>query len=173
MTMGEAGYFEEIIEDSGTIEGNAWLKANAIFDKTSLNVFGEDSGLEVQSLGGQPGVDTATYAGKERDNDKNIKKLLTNLEGVGDRSARFVTKIALIYNGERRLFVGYIKGTIAYKPKGESGFGYDPIFIPEGYTKTFAELGPEVKDTISHRSKAVSQLIHFLENFPTSSPAIQ
>jgi XTP/dITP diphosphohydrolase len=162
ITMGEAGFHDEIIEDSGSIIGNAWLKAEAIFSKTGLNVFGEDTGLEVEALGGAPGVDTAIYAGLERDNAKNIQKLLENLEGQPNRSARFVTIIACIFDGVKVTFEGIVNGRIAESPRGTGGFGYDPIFIPDGYNETFATLNKSVKSQISHRAKAVSKLVKYL-----------
>lgn len=153
----------DIPETADTLEGNALLKAEYIYQHYALDCFADDTGLEVEALNGAPGVYSARYAGGEGHNaEDNMLKLLHNLEGVENRKAQFRTVIALILNGESYLFDGIIKGQITRQKSGASGFGYDPIFRPDGYEQTFAELGNEVKNRISHRAQAVSQLNEFL-----------
>ena len=162
----DAGIHNEIPETGQTIRENAFLKAKYVTDvldgKVKAAVFADDSGLEVEALGGAPGVYSARYAGIPKNDQANNEKLLSKLKNVTNRKARFVTVIAFIAGHEVHYFEGVIKGTIAYEPRGNSGFGYDPLFIPQGYRSTFAELGPEVKNSISHRALAVRQLIGFL-----------
>lgn len=160
--LNDIGCTEDIEETEDTLEGNAFLKAAYVFEKYSLNCFSDDTGLEVAALNGAPGVYSARYAGQGRDSNDNMDKLLTNLEDKSDRSAQFRTVIALIINGERYQFDGIVKGHIAKEKRGTNGFGYDPIFVPEGYDKAFAELGNEVKNQISHRARATQKLIDFL-----------
>ena len=155
---------EEIVEDGSTLEENALIKARYVYNKTGLNVFSEDTGLEVFALGGAPGVITARYAGPQKDADDNMDLLLKNLEPHDDRSAQFRACVALIYDGKEVLFEGIVKGRIARVKSGSEGFGYDPIFIPDGYDKSFAELPDEVKLGMSHRSRAVEKMFRFLEN---------
>lgn len=158
----EINCFEEIPETAETIEGNAQLKANYITEKYRINCFADDSGLEVEALNGAPGVFSARYAGTPKNDTKNIEKLLENLKNVTNRKAQFKTVIALNYNQKQTLFTGIIEGTIAKEPKGANGFGYDPVFIPNGYEKTFAEFTLEEKSKISHRAIATQQLQAFL-----------
>ncbi len=154
----------DIAETADTLEGNALLKARFVYENYHLNCFGDDTGLEVEALNGAPGVYSARYAGEGHDSEANIKKLLHNLEGIENRKAQFRTVFALILNGKEHLFEGIIKGEIIKVRKGTSGFGYDPIFIPEGYTETFAEMGNEIKNEISHRAIATNKLCNFLQS---------
>ncbi len=160
--LNDIGCTEDIEETEDTLEGNAFLKAAYVFEKYNLNCFSDDTGLEVTALDGAPGVYSARYAGQGRDSNDNMDKLLANLKVKSDRSAQFRTVIALIINGERYQFDGIVKGHIAKDKRGTNGFGYDPIFVPEGNDKAFAELGNEVKNQISHRARATQKLIDFL-----------
>lgn len=155
---------DEIPETADTLEGNALQKAQYIQDKFGLDCFADDTGLEVEALDNAPGVYSARYAGPGHDSETNMQKLLQEMEGKTNRKARFRTVIALIIGDKQYCFSGIVNGTITTEKKGENGFGYDPIFIPEGYEQTFAELGDFVKNKISHRAKAVEQLDHFLAN---------
>jgi XTP/dITP diphosphohydrolase len=155
---------DEIPETADTLEGNALQKAQYIQDKFGLDCFADDTGLEVEALDNAPGVYSARYAGPGHDSEANMQKLLQEMEGKTNRKARFRTVIALIIGDKQYCFSGIVNGTITTEKKGENGFGYDPIFIPEGYEQTFAELGDSVKNKISHRAKAVEQLDHFLAN---------
>ena len=154
----------DIPETSDTLEGNAMLKAEYIYEHYGLDCFADDTGLEVEALNGEPGVYSARYAGGEGHNSEaNMQKLLQNMQGVQNRKAQFRTVICLITNGKKHLFEGVVKGEIIKEKRGDSGFGYDPIFMPEGYDKTFAELGNETKNKISHRALAVEKLCRFLK----------
>lgn len=158
-TLTDIGCVEEIPETGATLEENALIKARYVRDRYGYACFSEDTGLEVSALGGAPGVHTARFAGDSRDPRANMDLLLSRLEGHEDRSAQFRTVIALV-NGEReQLFEGVCKGRIAKARAGDQGFGYDPVFVPEGYVQTFAELGEAVKNEISHRSKAMRAFI--------------
>ena len=152
----------DIPETETTLEGNALLKARYIYENYHINCFADDTGLEVEALNGAPGVYSARYAGEEHNSEANMKKLLHELEGVENRKAQFRTIFALIIEGKEHLFEGIVKGEIIKQRKGNAGFGYDPIFVPEGYTQTFAEMGSEEKNKISHRAKAVGKLCKFL-----------
>lgn len=152
----------DIPETETTLEGNALLKARYIYENYHINCFADDTGLEVEALNGAPGVYSARYAGEEHNSEVNMKKLLHELEGVENRKAQFRTIFALIIEGKEHLFEGIVKGEIIKQRKGNAGFGYDPIFVPEGYTQTFAEMGSEEKNKISHRAKAVGKLCKFL-----------
>ncbi|HLO72836.1 MAG TPA: non-canonical purine NTP diphosphatase [Flavobacterium sp.] len=163
ISLEDIGCFDDIPETADTIEGNAILKANYVTEKFGLNCFADDSGLEVDALNGAPGVYSARYAGEPKNDEKNIDKLLLNLANKTNRAANFKTVIALNYNGKQILFTGIINGKIITEKIGTNGFGYDPIFVANEYEKTFAELSLEEKSTISHRGKAVKQLIKFLE----------
>ena len=163
VSLKETGCIEALPENQNTIEGNAMEKARYIFEKYGIDCFADDSGLEVESLGGAPGVDTAHYAGAERSNENNMNLLLKNMDLKTNRKARFKTVFALFWQGELYTFTGLVSGEIAAIKKGQNGFGYDPIFIPDGYTETFAELGSEVKNKISHRAMATRQLVDFLK----------
>ena len=162
--MADIHCHDEIPETADTLEGNALQKAQYIQDKFGLDCFADDTGLEVEALGNAPGVYSARYAGSGHDSEANMQKLLQEMEGKTNRKARFRTVIALIIGDKQYCFSGIVNGTITTEKKGENGFGYDPIFIPEGYEQTFAELGDFVKNKISHRAKAVEQLDHFLAN---------
>ncbi|EJL61342.1 non-canonical purine NTP diphosphatase [Flavobacterium sp. CF136] len=164
LSLEEIGCYEEIPETADTIEGNAILKANYVTEKYGYDCFADDTGLEVTALNDDPGVYSARYAGEQRDANDNMKKLLEALSGKSDRSAQFKTVIALNLKGKQSLFTGIAKGTIILNKTGNQGFGYDPIFQPENYSETFAELSSEVKNKISHRGKATRQLIDFLNS---------
>lgn len=164
LSLEEIGCYEEIPETADTIEGNAILKANYVTEKYGYDCFADDTGLEVTALNGEPGVYSARYAGEQRDANDNMNKLLEALSGKSDRSAQFKTVIALNLKGEQSLFTGIAKGTITLNKTGSQGFGYDPIFQPENYSETFAELSSEIKNKISHRGKATQQLIDFLNS---------
>lgn len=154
----------DIPETADTLEGNAMLKAEYIYKNYGLDCFADDTGLEVKALNGAPGVYSARYAGGEEHNaEANMQKLLQNMQGVQNRKAQFRTAICLILDGKKHLFEGIVKGEIIKEKRGSSGFGYDPIFVPEGYTKTFAEMGNETKNKISHRALAVEKLCRFLK----------
>ncbi len=165
ITPREAGVTEEIPEDQPTLEGNALQKARYLKERTGLDCFADDTGLEVDALGGAPGVHSARYATDGHDFAANNRLLLENLDGVGNRRARFRTAIALILEGKEYLFEGIVEGHIAQCESGVEGFGYDPLFIPEGYNETFAEMSAEQKNSISHRGRAVRKLADFLLNY--------
>ena len=154
---------KELPETGNTLEANSLQKAQYLYDHFHVNCFADDSGLEVHALGGEPGVDSAHYAGPQRSHLDNINLLLKNLTDKNDRSAQFRTVITLIQNGKVSQFEGSIKGQIISELRGSEGFGYDPIFIPEGYTTTFAEMSLAEKGKISHRAKAFGKLVAFLE----------
>ncbi len=164
ITMKEAGIHIDIPEPYDSLEANASEKSRTIYQMTGTNCFSEDTGLEVESLNGEPGVKSARYAGEDKSFDKNIDKLLANLENKENRKARFRTVISLIINGEEIQFEGIANGKIIPARKGGKGFGYDPVFIPEGADKTFAEMSLEEKNKYSHRSKATTKLIAFLKS---------
>ena len=161
-TLREIGCMEDIEETEDTLEGNALLKARYVRERYGYDCFSEDTGLEVGALDGAPGVITARYAGEQKNPDDNIALLLRNLEGKENRNAQFRTVIALIKDGKEYLFEGICKGRIALEKRGAGGFGYDPVFIPEGHDQTFAELGDAVKNEISHRAKATNKLLELL-----------
>lgn len=152
----------DIPETADTLEGNALLKAEYIYQNYGFNTFADDTGLEIEALNNEPGVFSARYAGEEKSAQANMLKVLEKLEGIENRKAQFRTAISLILDGKTYLFEGIIKGTIIKEKRGEAGFGYDPIFMPDGYDKTFAELGNDVKNEISHRALAVNKLNEFL-----------
>ena len=162
VSLAEINYFDDIPETADTLEGNALQKAHYIQEKFGLNCFADDTGLEVEALNNAPGVYSARYAGPGHDSEANMKKLLHEMEGKENRKARFRTVIALVWNGKTYTFDGIVNGIITTTKRGENGFGYDPIFIPEGYEQTFAELGNDIKNQISHRAKAVEKLDEFL-----------
>lgn len=163
----DIGFQSEIPETADTIEGNAALKAGCIYNYLKNNpayhhvygVIADDSGLEVEALGNKPGVYSARFAGEPKNDDANNQKLLKELQNITSRQARFKTVICLTTKGNTICFEGLVRGTIAYEPRGGSGFGYDPLFIPQGYRSTFAELGAEIKNSISHRANAVKKLL--------------
>jgi XTP/dITP diphosphohydrolase len=164
VSLESIGCFEEIPETAATIEGNAILKANYISEKYGFDCFADDTGLEVDSLDGKPGVYSARYAGDQRNADDNMNKLLEELLVKPNRNAQFKTVIAMNFQGKQHLFEGIATGEITTEKMGTGGFGYDPIFKPTGYKNTFAELSLEVKNEISHRGKATKALLEFLKN---------
>ena len=163
LSLNDIDCHEDIPETADTLQGNALIKARYIYDKFGVDCFADDTGLEVDALGGEPGVYSARYAGEECCSEANMQKLLHNLTGKSDRNAQFRTVIALIINGEEKLFNGIVKGTIAEEKMGDSGFGYDPIFIPEGFSESFAQMSSEQKNSISHRYRATKQLSDYLK----------
>ncbi|WP_196890227.1 non-canonical purine NTP diphosphatase [Aureivirga sp. CE67] len=164
LSLKDISCFEDIPETSNTIEGNSILKADYVTEKYNYACFADDTGLEVESLNGEPGVYSARYAGEPADSEKNMDKLLQNLEGKENRKAHFKTVVCLNLNGEQHLFEGICNGTILEARKGEKGFGYDPIFQPKGFSQSFAEMTMDEKAKISHRGIAVRKLIEFLNN---------
>lgn len=162
VSLEDIGCTEEIPETAATIEGNAQIKANYVTEKYGYDCFADDSGLEVEALNGEPGVFSARYAGEPKNDDNNIDKLLANLKNIENKKANFKTVICLNLQGKQHLFTGIINGKIIEERIGTNGFGYDPIFVADGYTKTFAELTLEEKSTISHRGIAVKKLIEFI-----------
>jgi XTP/dITP diphosphohydrolase len=163
LSLDSIGCHEEIPETAETIEENAILKANYVTRNYGYDCFADDTGLEVDSLNGEPGVYSARYAGEQRNADDNMNKVLERLSDKNDRRAQFKTVIALNLNGKQHLFTGIAKGEITVEKTGNQGFGYDPIFKPEEYRETFAQLSLDVKNKISHRGKATQQLINFLK----------
>lgn len=164
LSLKDIGCEVDIPETADTIEGNAILKANYVTEHYGYPCFADDSGLEIDVLNGEPGVYSARYAGSQRNDDDNMNKVLEKLQNETNRKANFKTVIALNMNGEQHLFTGIINGEIIHEKRGTNGFGYDPVFVADGYQKTFAELTMEEKSTISHRGKAVKQLVSFLQN---------
>ena len=158
------GCIEDIPETGKNLTENAIIKAEYVTDRYKVNCFSEDTGLEVDVLDGSPGVHTARYAGEERSDELNMQKLLKALEGKTNRAAQFRTVVALILDGKLHTFEGIVRGQIALEKKGDQGFGYDPIFIPDGYNKSFAQLDSSIKNSISHRAKAIQNLIQFLKS---------
>ena len=163
LSLNDIECHDEIPETADTLQGNALIKARYIYDKYGLNCFADDTGLEVEALGGEPGVYSARYAGEECSSEANMQKLLNNLTGKSNSNAQFRTVIALIINGEEKLFNGIVKGSITEEKRGDSGFGYDPIFIPEGFSESFAQMSSEQKNSISHRYRATEQLSNYLK----------
>lgn len=166
VTPSELGITEEIPEDRPTIEDNASQKSRYLYERTGDDCFADDTGLEVEALGGEPGVRSARYAGPGHDSERNMELLLRNMKGATNRRARFRTVISLILDGEEHLFEGIVEGALLTAPRGTNGFGYDPIFVPDGYAETFAEMSDEAKNAISHRGRAVAKLAAFLKNRP-------
>ena len=154
----------DIPETADTLEGNALIKAHYVYDRYGFDCFADDTGLEVEALNGGPGVHTARYAGESQDPDANMKKMIAEMQENTNRHARFRTVIALIEKGVEHLFTGIVDGEIATEPRGEQGFGYDPIFIPKQTGLTFAQMGEEGKNQISHRARAVGKLLDFLQH---------
>lgn len=162
-SLRDIGCTDDIPETADTLEGNALMKARYIHERYGTDCFADDTGLEVETLDGAPGVYSARYAGPGHDSEANMQKLLANLEGKSDRRAQFRTVIALIKEGKEYLFEGIVTGTILEEREEGEGFGYDPIFRPDGYDHSFARLGDEVKNRISHRARAVEKLVKFLK----------
>ena len=162
VTPRDCGVTEEIPEEQETLEGNASQKAHYLHDRTGLDCFADDTGLEVEALGGAPGVHSARYATQGHDFAANNRLLLKNLEGVENRRARFRTVISLILNGEEHLFEGRVEGRILDRETGHEGFGFDPLFVPDGCERSFAEMSAEEKNAVSHRGRAVRKLAAWL-----------
>ncbi len=162
-TIEQFGITTDIPETSETLQGNAEQKAEYLYQKLKTNVFADDTGLEIEALDGEPGVYSARYAGPQKNSADNTKKVLDELWGVSNRKARFRTVICLIFNNQKYFFEGIVNGEIIEKPTGNLGFGYDPIFIPDGYRQTFAQMPVEIKNKISHRAIAVNKLVEFLK----------
>lgn len=162
VSLADINCFEDIPETADTLEGNAILKANFITEKYGLDCFADDTGLEVEALNNAPGVYSARYAGEDNNSEENIKKLLNNLKNSQNRKAQFKTAIALNIQGKQFIFDGVCKGKILTEKQGNSGFGYDPIFMPEGFNRSFAEMNMTEKGSISHRGKAIEKLVTFL-----------
>jgi XTP/dITP diphosphohydrolase len=162
VTLDDLQCFEDIPETAPTLEGNAIQKAEYIVNQFNLNVFADDTGLEVEALNGEPGVISARYAGEQRDSNQNMDLVLEKLNGIENRNAQFRTAIALYWEGEMHLFEGIVKGTMRTEKSGDEGFGYDPIFEPENCGKTFAEMSLDEKNKMSHRARALEKMIAFL-----------
>lgn len=158
----DIGFTEDIPEDFDTLEQNASQKAWYLYNRYGVDCFADDTGLEVDALDGKPGVYSARYAGEQRNSQDNIVKLLADLKGISNRKAQFRTVISLIISGEEHQFQGVVRGSIIDELKGSDGFGYDPIFVPEGYNLTFAEMELDLKNRISHRGLATQKLVAFL-----------
>lgn len=163
LSLSDINCNDDIPETADTLDGNALIKARYIYEKYNVNCFADDTGLEVDALDGAPGVYSARYAGDGHDSEANMKKLLENLTGKNNRDAQFRTVIALIIDGEEKLFNGIVKGKITEEKRGNSGFGYDPIFVPEGYYESFAQMDSSTKNSISHRYRATKQLSDYLK----------
>ena len=163
VSLSEIGCNDDIPETADTLEGNALLKTKFVKDRYGYDCFADDTGLEVEALGGKPGVLSARYAGDEHDSNANMNKLIHELDGQQNRKARFRTVIALIINGKEEFFEGIVNGSIIEDKRGDTGFGYDPIFMPDGYNETFAELGTDIKNNISHRAIAVKKFAEYIK----------
>lgn len=163
LSMNDINCHDDIPETADTLEGNALIKARYIYEKFGVDCFADDTGLEVDVLGGEPGVYSARYAGEECNPEANMHKLLHNLTGKNNRNAQFRTVIALIIKGEEKLFNGIVKGNISCEKMGNAGFGYDPIFIPEGFSESFAQMSSDMKNSISHRYRATEELSNYLK----------
>ena len=166
LSLNDIGCHDDIPETADTLQGNALIKARYIYEKFGVDCFADDTGLEVEALDGAPGVYSARYAGEECDSEANMQKLLQNLTGKSNRNAQFRTVIALIIKGEEKLFNGIVKGTITEEKRGDSGFGYDPVFVPEGFSESCAQMSGDMKNSISHRYRATQELSNYLkENY--------
>jgi XTP/dITP diphosphohydrolase len=162
-TLNDIGCTDELPETSGTIPGNSRQKAEYVWTNFGVSCFADDSGLEIDALQGEPGVDSAFYSGS-RSFENNIKKVLTNLSGASNRKARFITVFTLLLHGVEHQFEGIVEGQILQEPRGNGGFGYDPIFLPDGHDRTFAEMSLDEKSKISHRSKALAKMVAYLKD---------
>ena len=163
LSLNDIGCYDDIPETADTLQGNALIKARYIYEKYGVDCFADDTGLEVEALDGDPGVYSARYAGEDCNSEANMQKLLHELTGNNNRKAQFRTVIALIIDGEEKLFNGIVKGEISEDKKGDSGFGYDPIFIPEGFSESFAQMTGDMKNSISHRYRATEELNNYLK----------
>ena len=164
LSLKDVNCFDDIPETAATLEGNAALKARYIWEKFHKNCFADDTGLEVEALNGEPGVYSARYAGEVQDSEANLAKVLLEMTGKSNRTARFRTVICLIFEGKEYYFEGIVNGKLLAERRGVSGFGYDPIFVPGGFEQTFAEMDLDLKNKISHRGKATENLLDFLKN---------
>ncbi len=162
LSLKDINCFEEIPETNPTLEGNASQKAFYVYDKFGYNCFADDTGLEIEALNGEPGVYSARYAGEEKSAEANMKKVLQKMGEINNRKARFRTVISLVVDGDENLFEGVVDGEILKEKRGEEGFGYDPIFQPEGFSESFAQMELSEKNKISHRGRAVQKLVAFL-----------
>lgn len=169
LSLRDINMVEDIAENEATLEGNALHKARHIFKASGMNVFADDTGLEVEALDGRPGVHSARFAGENKDSEANIDKLLSLLENKSNRNARFRTVIALVLEGKEYSFEGTVNGVIIWERRGNRGFGYDPVFVPEGRSQTFAEMDLDEKNTISHRARAFEKLKMFLADYQQNS----
>jgi XTP/dITP diphosphohydrolase len=163
LSLRDIGCHDDIPETADTLQGNALIKARYIYEKYGADCFADDTGLEVDALDGEPGVYSARYAGEDCSSEANMQKLLHNLTGKKNRNAQFRTVIALIIKGEEKLFNGIVTGRITEEKMGDSGFGYDPVFVPEGFSESFAQMSSEMKNSISHRFRATEQLSNYLK----------
>jgi XTP/dITP diphosphohydrolase len=163
LSLKDIGCFEEIPEEQPTLEGNASQKAFYVYEKFGYSCFADDTGLEIEALNGEPGVFSARYAGETKDPQANMDKVLAKLKSTEHRKARFRTVISLVLDGKEKQFDGIVEGEITRERKGDSGFGYDPIFLPAGFEKTFAEMSLDDKNQISHRARAVQKLVEYLK----------
>ena len=163
LSLEDINCFEDIPETSDTIEGNAIQKAQYVYENYGYNCFADDTGLEIEALNGEPGIYSARYAGEEKNPEMNMNKVLDKLKNVSNRNARFKTVIALIVDGKTTCFEGIVEGEITHTKSGSEGFGYDPIFMPKGYNKTYSEMSLDIKNTMSHRAIATKKLIAFLK----------
>lgn len=163
LSLDEINFSDEIAETADTIEGNALLKSKTIYEKTGVNCFADDSGLLVDALNGAPGVYSARYAGEQKNDQDNMRKLLHELKDIPNKKAHFKTAMVLFIDGKEYLFEGQIEGKIITEKQGTNGFGYDPIFVPDGYNETFAQLDSEIKNKISHRARALQKMLEFLK----------
>jgi XTP/dITP diphosphohydrolase len=164
LSLEDIGCFEEIPEEQPTLEGNARQKAFYVYEKFGYSCFADDTGLEIEALNSEPGVYSARYAGEAKDPQANMDKVLTKLKNEDNRKARFRTVISLVLDGEEKQFEGIVEGEIIREKRGDSGFGYDPVFLPVGYNKTFAEMSLADKNQISHRARAVQNLVEYLKS---------
>lgn len=163
LSLSDIGHSGDLPEDQKTLEGNSHQKAEFVRDKYNINCFSDDTGLEVFALDGEPGVYSARYAGVHHDSEANMKLLLQNLGDLKDRSAQFRTVITFMFDKKVKQFEGVVKGTILKEKRGEKGFGYDPIFVPKGFDKSFAEMTAEEKNNVSHRGEAVRKLVNYIQ----------
>ena len=163
LSLKDIGCHDDIPETADTLQGNALIKARYIYEKYGADCFADDTGLEVDALDGEPGVYSARYAGEDCSSEANMQKLLHNLTGTKNRNAQFRTVIALIIKGEEKLFNGIVTGRITEEKMGDSGFGYDRVFVPEGFSESFAQMSSEMKNSISHRFRATEQLSNYLK----------
>ena len=163
VTPADFNCYDDVEETGSTLEENALIKARYLYSRFGISCFADDTGLEIDALNGAPGVYSARYAGENKDSRENVARVLCELNGENNRKARFRTVIALILDGKEYLFEGTVNGTISVEAKGNSGFGYDPIFVPEGYQLNFAEMDAEMKNSISHRKRATDELVRFLD----------